>query len=166
MTANLKPLKLTRALWVTVENIQKHYDMIANILVKLQLAVLNPSYDSGVKFLSGSSSLSQSAFFQWMRLGSRAFQPKRTMVSAIDRWLERVTIQRRRLMKEEEAMALGLVLRKPMVKICLGTSWVLHFPLGLRTLCMRKTSTRRSFPFAGVKSSESDATIAQPFVDE
>jgi len=48
-TANLKPLEVTRAQWATVENIKKHYDMLAEIFVKLNLAVPNPNYDPTVK---------------------------------------------------------------------------------------------------------------------
>jgi len=48
-TANLKPLELTRAQWATVENVEKHYNMLAELLIDLKLAVPNPSYDPEVK---------------------------------------------------------------------------------------------------------------------
>ncbi|KAL1526897.1 hypothetical protein AB1Y20_015588 [Prymnesium parvum] len=44
-TANLTPLEMTRAQWATPENLKKHYDMLADMLVELKLAVPNPSFD-------------------------------------------------------------------------------------------------------------------------
>ena len=44
-TGNIRPLELTRAKWSTPENIKKHYDMLADIFVDLNLAVRNPAFN-------------------------------------------------------------------------------------------------------------------------
>lgn len=36
---------MSRAQWATAENIKKHYDMIADILIKTGIAVANPNHD-------------------------------------------------------------------------------------------------------------------------
>ena len=45
-TANLTPLEITRAhQWATVENVKKHYDMLAEILVQATIGMKNPYFD-------------------------------------------------------------------------------------------------------------------------
>lgn len=44
-TANIRPLEVTRAKWATPENVGKHYDMVAEKLLELGLAVRNTAYD-------------------------------------------------------------------------------------------------------------------------
>ena len=49
-TANLTPLEMTRAQWATSANAKKHYDMLADLLVKLELAIPDPAYDPDVPY--------------------------------------------------------------------------------------------------------------------
>ncbi|KAK3236187.1 hypothetical protein CYMTET_53657 [Cymbomonas tetramitiformis] len=44
-TGNQRPLELTRAKWCTSENMQKHYEVLADALVEAKLAVRNPDFD-------------------------------------------------------------------------------------------------------------------------
>ena len=44
-TANLTPLEMTQAQWATVENVKKHYDMLAEILVQAKIGMKNPYFD-------------------------------------------------------------------------------------------------------------------------
>ncbi|KAL3927279.1 MAG: hypothetical protein SGPRY_002899, partial [Prymnesium sp.] len=44
-TSKIKPLEITRAKWATPENLKKHYDMLAELLIELKIAVPNPAFD-------------------------------------------------------------------------------------------------------------------------
>ena len=48
-TGNIRPLEITRAQWATPENVKKHYDMLAVLMVELNIAVPNPAYDPTVE---------------------------------------------------------------------------------------------------------------------
>lgn len=50
-TANIRPLEMTRAQWCTPENVQKHYDMVADIILKLNLGVRVEGYDPSVPYM-------------------------------------------------------------------------------------------------------------------
>ena len=47
-TANIRPLEMARAKWGTSENIKKHYDVLARVLLTAGVAVENPAYDPDV----------------------------------------------------------------------------------------------------------------------
>ena len=47
-TANIRPLEITRAQWATPSNILRHYEMLADMLVQLNIAVRNPDFDPTV----------------------------------------------------------------------------------------------------------------------
>lgn len=48
-TGNIRPLEMSRAQWATPENIKQHYDMVADMMVKLKLAEPDPNYDPTVE---------------------------------------------------------------------------------------------------------------------
>ena len=44
-TANIRPLELARAEWGTSANVKKHYDLVADVLMKTGIAIEHPAYD-------------------------------------------------------------------------------------------------------------------------
>ena len=49
-TAILTPLEVTRAKWATIPNAEKHYDVLAGVLLQAVVAVENPAYKKDVPY--------------------------------------------------------------------------------------------------------------------
>ena len=47
-TGNIRPLEVTRAKWATAEHARRHYEILAELMVELKIAVTNPDFDEEV----------------------------------------------------------------------------------------------------------------------
>ena len=88
-TANLTPLEMTRAQWATSANAKTHYDMLSDLLLKLNLAVQNPEFEPekpySIRLHIYSTSPSRIESLAWTRVVSQTTRQRRTNRRQTDR---------------------------------------------------------------------------------